>query len=159
MTSVTHCFMFIFIVTRYLPFRREAVLFVTIPTDDKQHHTASYIYTKKRMKQILTLLLLSIALTSHAGEIVVHEGESIHDALRQAREWRRTNDPRCKGGITITLKAWSLFYARAVVPAPRGQRHEGVTTRHPRYWREAHKCHLWRCPTTSHPGVAVKRTR
>ena len=61
------------------------------------------------MKQILTLLLLSIALTSHAGEIVVHEGESIHDALRQAREWRRTNDPRCKGGITITLKAGRYF--------------------------------------------------
>ena len=56
------------------------------------------------MKQILTLLLLSIALTSHAGEIVVHEGESIHDALRQAREWRRTNDPRCVGGITIILE-------------------------------------------------------
>ncbi len=56
------------------------------------------------MKQILTLLLLSIALTSHAGEIVVHEGESIHDALRQAREWRRTNDARCQGGITITLQ-------------------------------------------------------
>ncbi|MBQ1827816.1 MAG: hypothetical protein II115_01310, partial [Prevotella sp.] len=61
------------------------------------------------MKQILTLLLLSIALTSHAGEIVVNEGESIHDALRQAREWRRTNDPRCKGGITITLKAGRYF--------------------------------------------------
>ena len=43
-------------------------------------------------------------MTSHAGEIVVHEGESIHDALRQAREWRRTNDSRCKGGITIILE-------------------------------------------------------
>ena len=68
-----------------------------------------FIQKRKRMKQILTLLLLSIALTSHAGEIVVHEGESIHDALRQAREWRRTNDPRCKGGITITLKAGRYF--------------------------------------------------
>ena len=40
-----------------------------------------FIQKRKRMKQILTLLLLSIALTSHAGEIVVDEGESIHDAL------------------------------------------------------------------------------
>ena len=41
--------------------------------------------------------------TGRAGEIVVHEGESIHDALRHAREWRRTSDARCEGGITITL--------------------------------------------------------
>ena len=61
------------------------------------------------MKHILTLLLLSIALTSHAGEIIVHEGESIHDALRQAREWRRTNDARCKGGITITIEAGQYY--------------------------------------------------
>ena len=70
------------------------------------------------MKQILTLLLLSIALTSHAGEIVVHEGESIHDALRQAREWRRTNDPRCKGGITITLQEGRFYMSEPLFLRP-----------------------------------------
>ena len=56
------------------------------------------------MKQILTILLLFATLYVNAGEIVVREGESIHDALRQAREWRRTNDPRCQDGITIIIE-------------------------------------------------------
>ena len=56
------------------------------------------------MRKILTFLLLWVASYSFAGEIIVREGESIHEALRQAREWRRTNDPRCKGGITITIQ-------------------------------------------------------
>ena len=45
-----------------------------------------------------------MAVYSYAGEIIVRPGESLHDALRQAREWRRTQDPRCQGGITITLQ-------------------------------------------------------
>ena len=61
------------------------------------------------MKRLLTTLSLLIAIYANAGEIIVSEGNSIHDALRQAREWRRTNDPRCKGGITITLKAGRYF--------------------------------------------------
>ena len=77
-----------------------------------------FIQKRKRMKQILTLLLLSIALTSHAGEIVVHEGESIHDALRQAREWRRTNDPRCVGGITITLQEGRYYMSEPLFLRP-----------------------------------------
>lgn len=56
------------------------------------------------MKRLLTTLSLLIAIYANAGEIIVSEGNSIHDALRQAREWRRTNDPRCKGGITITIQ-------------------------------------------------------
>ena len=56
------------------------------------------------MKRILTILLLFATLYVNAGEIVVREGESIHDALRQAREWRRTNDARCQGGITIIIE-------------------------------------------------------
>lgn len=56
------------------------------------------------MKQILTILLLFVCLYTNAGEIIVREGESIHDALRQAREWRRTNDPRCQNGITIIIE-------------------------------------------------------
>ena len=56
------------------------------------------------MKQILTIFLLFAYLHSNAGEIIVNEQGNIHEALRKAREWRRTNDPRCKGGITITLQ-------------------------------------------------------
>ena len=55
-------------------------------------------------RHLLTIFLLFITGYTFGGDIVVHEGESLHDALRQAREWRRTNDPRCKGGITITLQ-------------------------------------------------------
>ncbi|MBQ6062828.1 MAG: right-handed parallel beta-helix repeat-containing protein [Prevotella sp.] len=61
------------------------------------------------MKQLLTIFLLSIAIYATAGEIIVHEGESIHDALRQAREWRRTNDPRCQGGISIIIEAGRYY--------------------------------------------------
>ena len=56
------------------------------------------------MKQILTILFLFVSCQVFAGEIVVREGESLHDALREAREWRRTNDPRCQGGITIIIE-------------------------------------------------------
>ena len=57
-------------------------------------------------------------MTSHAGEIVVHEGESIHDALRQAREWRRTNDSRCKGGITIILEEGRYYMSEPLFLRP-----------------------------------------
>ena len=58
------------------------------------------------MKRSLLLCVLSLACTFvFGGEIIVREGESVHDALRQAREWRRTDDPRCEGGINITLEA------------------------------------------------------
>lgn len=56
------------------------------------------------MKQILTILFLLVSGLAFSGEIIVSEGESLHEALRQAREWRRTHDPRCEGGITITIK-------------------------------------------------------
>ena len=57
------------------------------------------------MKHLLiTLYLLLAAHLSYAGEIVVSPGESLHEALRKAREWRRTNDPRCEGGITIRIE-------------------------------------------------------
>ena len=61
------------------------------------------------MKQILTLLLLCISIQLSAGEIIVGKDQSIHEALRQAREWRRTNDPRCDGGITISIKAGRYY--------------------------------------------------
>ena len=55
-------------------------------------------------RHLLTILSLLITSNTFGGEIIVNEGESLHDALRKAREWRRTNDPRCQGGITITLQ-------------------------------------------------------
>ena len=61
------------------------------------------------MKQILTLSLLLLALYNHAADIIVSDAESLHNALRQAREWRRTHDPRCEGGITITLQAGRYY--------------------------------------------------
>ena len=61
------------------------------------------------MRQILTLLLLIVVNYSFAGEIVVRDGESLHEALRQAREWRRTNDSRCEGGITIVLETGRYY--------------------------------------------------
>ena len=56
------------------------------------------------IKHLLTIIFVLMTGYAFGGEIIVREGESIHDALRQAREWRRTNDPRCEGGITITLQ-------------------------------------------------------
>jgi len=52
------------------------------------------------------------------GEIIVRESESIHDALRQAREWRRTNDPRCEGGITITLQEGRYYMSEPLFLRP-----------------------------------------
>ena len=63
-----------------------------------------YIKEYSNMKQILTILFLLVSGLAFSGEIIVSEGQSLHEALRQAREWRRTNDPRCEGGITITLQ-------------------------------------------------------
>ena len=61
------------------------------------------------MRHLLTIFLLLMTGYAFGGEIIVHEGESLHDALRQAREWRRTNDTRCLGGITITLQAGRYY--------------------------------------------------
>ena len=61
------------------------------------------------MRRLLTYVLLVMVGQVWAGEIVVREGESIHEALRQAREWRRTGDARCKDGITITLQAGRYY--------------------------------------------------
>ncbi|MBR1879230.1 MAG: right-handed parallel beta-helix repeat-containing protein [Prevotella sp.] len=57
------------------------------------------------MKHLLiSIFLLLAAHLSYAGEIVVNPNESLHEALRKAREWRRTNDPRCQDGITIIIE-------------------------------------------------------
>lgn len=70
------------------------------------------------MRQLLTIFLLTISTCSFAGEIIVHEGESIHNALRQAREWRRLNDPRCEGGITITIQAGHYYMNEPLLIRP-----------------------------------------
>ena len=57
---------------------------------------------------LLAAMLVTIG-TIQGADIIVKSGESIHDALRQAREWRRTNDPRCEGGITITIEAGRYY--------------------------------------------------
>ncbi len=49
------------------------------------------------------MLTMLTSTTLMAGDIMVAPGDNLHDALRQAREWRRTGDPRCNGGITITI--------------------------------------------------------
>jgi len=62
------------------------------------------------MNRLLTLAILLLLTTAcKAADIVVHPGESLHEALRQAREWRRTGDNRCQGGITIVIKAGRYY--------------------------------------------------
>lgn len=53
-----------------------------------------------------------------AGEIVVNRDGNIHEALRQAREWRRTNDARCQGGITITVKTGRYYMTEPLFIRP-----------------------------------------
>ncbi len=73
----------------------------------------------KDMKRILTsLLLLLVCHASRGGEIIVGPGDCLHEALRQAREWRRTNDPRCEGGITITVRAGRYYMAEPLFLRP-----------------------------------------
>ena len=69
-------------------------------------------------RYLLTIILLLITGYASAGDIVVHEGESLHDALRQAREWRRTNDPRCEGGITISLQEGRYYMSEPLFLRP-----------------------------------------
>ena len=69
-------------------------------------------------RYLLTIFLLLITGFAFGGEIVVREGESLHDALRTAREWRRTNDPRCQGGITITLQEGRFYMSEPLFLRP-----------------------------------------
>lgn len=70
------------------------------------------------MKRFIACLFALQTVFCFAGEIVVREGESIHDALRQAREWRRTNDPRCAGGITITIEEGRYYMSEPLFLRP-----------------------------------------
>ena len=70
------------------------------------------------MKQIISFFLCFFCSYAYSGEIIVHQGESIHDALQQAREWRRTNDARCQGGITITLQEGRFYMSEPLFLRP-----------------------------------------
>lgn len=94
------------------------LLFYLIYDDEKPFEPSLVKYLKEPMKQILTVLLLFVTTCSHAGEIIVREGQSIHEALRQAREWRRTQDPRCQGGITITLQEGRYYMSEPLFLRP-----------------------------------------
>ena len=62
-----------------------------------------------------TLLLPTLLL---AADITVQPGESIGAALRKAREWRRTADPHCEGGINIILASGRHYMAEPLLIRP-----------------------------------------
>ena len=70
------------------------------------------------IRHLLTIIFVLMTGYAFGGEIIVREGESLHDALRQAREWRRTNDPRCEGGITITLQEGRYYMSEPLFLRP-----------------------------------------
>ena len=101
------------------------------------------------MKQILTILLLMTTSLSYAGEIIVKEGESLHDALRKAREWRRTNDARCKGGITITLQEGRYYMSEPLFLRPE----DSGTKESPLVIRGSHKSIICGDPRQKHTQI------
>lgn len=73
-------------------------------------------------RQILLLFLVAVNLHCFAGDIYVSVSgsdkaigdknapvQTLQKALRIAREWRRTNNPNMKGGITINLAKGETF--------------------------------------------------
>lgn len=69
-------------------------------------------------RHLLTILLLLICSHIYAGEITVKPGESIHDALRKAREWRRTNDAQCRDSIVIRVQAGQYYMGEPLFIRP-----------------------------------------
>ena len=55
---------------------------------------------------------------ANAADIVVEHGGSLHEALRQAREWRRTGDTRCIGGINIIVKPGRYYMSEPLFLRP-----------------------------------------
>ena len=71
------------------------------------------------MHRLITLFFIVLSChICHAGDIIVEPGESLHKALRKAREWRRTKDPRCQGGIHIKIKAGRYYMAEPLFIRP-----------------------------------------
>ena len=79
------------------------------------HHSTN---KSDMIRQFLQAVFLLLACKTMAGEIVVNPDGNIHEALRQAREWRRTNDARCQGGITITVKAGRYYMTEPLFIRP-----------------------------------------
>ena len=71
------------------------------------------------MKQSFFIIaLLMSSMLARAGEIEVSSTEALLQALRQAREWRRTGDARCHNGITIRLKSGRYYMAEPLFLRP-----------------------------------------
>ena len=71
------------------------------------------------MNRLLVLLsIMWMATFASAADIVVEPGGNLHEALRQAREWRRTGDPRCIGGITIIVKPGRYYMSEPLFIRP-----------------------------------------
>ena len=88
----------------------------------------------KTMNRLLTLLLMIwMAAFATAADIVVDPGGSLHEALRQAREWRRTGDARCIGGINIIVKPGRYYMSEPLFlrPEDSGTASSPLTIRRP----------------------------
>ena len=75
---------------------------------------------------LLTLSLLMTMLPARAAEtpdtvateIIVSDGESLHAALRQVREWRRTGDERCRHGVIVKVRAGRYYMSEPLFLRP-----------------------------------------
>lgn len=56
--------------------------------------------------------------TATVTEITVNDGESLHSALRQVREWRRTGDERCRNGVVISVRAGRYYMSEPLFLRP-----------------------------------------
>ena len=69
-------------------------------------------------KPLTLILMIWMAAMAQAADIVVEPGGSLHEALRQAREWRRTGDARCIGGINIIIKGGRYYMSEPLFLRP-----------------------------------------
>ena len=80
-------------------------------------------------KIIFALIPLLAVVSGHAtprheaaadtpAEITVSDGESLHSALRQVREWRRTGDERCRHGVVINVRAGRYYMSEPLFLRP-----------------------------------------
>lgn len=77
------------------------------------------IHSKTATLSFITAVLVMLFVNKAvADEITVSAGGSIHEALRQAREWRRTGDSRCEGGITIRIAAGRYYMTEPLFLRP-----------------------------------------
>ena len=62
--------------------------------------------------------MMWVAAFASAADIIVEPGGSLHNALRQAREWRRTGDSRSIGGISIIVKPGRYYMSEPLFLRP-----------------------------------------